>query len=346
MRQGIESAASKAERQLGQLQIYNGPGKGKSQAALGVVMRSIGLGLSDPTARVLLLRFGVDECSGDGAAAIEAMRQTFPGVVDRICVPASHLGWRTARAALLRGSHSVIILDELMPVVAAGEVSEAIVLSALSERAPGVEVIITGEGDHPSLVRAADLVTRMETSRGADATSGVKIYTGPGKGKSTNGLGTAMRTCGQEGRVLLLQWMKGGSGYTEDAAIAALKEAFPGQLDHMRSGRDAIVWRGQQDLIDYAEAERTWEIARSAIEAGTHQTVILDELIPAIDLELLPAEPVLQTLKKKRPETEIVITGRAHGEHPLFAAAEQVTEMVCVKHYAEAGVALKRGVDF
>ena len=55
---------------------------------------------------------------------------------------------------------------------------------------------------------------------------------------------------------MILQWLKGGSGYTEDAAIAALRESYPHLVDHLRTGRDAIVWRGQQEPIDYVEAER------------------------------------------------------------------------------------------
>ena len=56
--------------------------------------------------------------------------------------------------------------------------------------------------------------------------------------------------------MLILQWLKGGKGYTEDSAIAALRESYPHLVDHLRSGRDAIVWRGQQEPIDYVEAER------------------------------------------------------------------------------------------
>ena len=62
----------------------------------------------------------------------------------------------------------------------------------------------------------------------------------------------------------------------------------------------AIVWRGQQEPIDYVEAERAWEIARAAISSGLYKTVILDELNPTVDLELLArgadrANPVAQT---------------------------------------------------
>ena len=55
---GIVTAADSRERSLGQLHVYDGEGKGKSQAALGVVLRTIGLGICEQRrTRVLLLRF-------------------------------------------------------------------------------------------------------------------------------------------------------------------------------------------------------------------------------------------------------------------------------------------------
>ena len=147
-------------------------------------------------------------------------------------------------------------------------------------------------------------------------------------------------------RVLILQWLKGGVGYTEDAAIAALRESYPHLVDHLRSGRDAIVWRGQQQPIDYVEAERAWEIARAAIASGLYKTVILDELNPSVDLELLPVEPIVQALLRKPLETEVIITGRCKNPPAYFDLASVHSEMVCHKHYAEQGVDLKRGVDY
>ena len=44
---GIVTAADSRERSLGQLHVYDGEGKGKSQAALGVVLRTIGLGICE-----------------------------------------------------------------------------------------------------------------------------------------------------------------------------------------------------------------------------------------------------------------------------------------------------------
>ncbi len=43
---GILTAQARSERLTGQIHVYDGAGKGKSQAALGVVLRSIGLGIN------------------------------------------------------------------------------------------------------------------------------------------------------------------------------------------------------------------------------------------------------------------------------------------------------------
>ncbi|MFM7731984.1 MAG: cob(I)yrinic acid a,c-diamide adenosyltransferase [Cyanobium sp.] len=377
---GIRTAAGSDERAHGQLHVYDGEGKGKSQAALGVVLRTIGLGICEQRrTRVLLLRFlkGPGR-SYDEDAAIEALQQGFPHLIDQVrtgrgefftAEEASRFdhqeaqrGWDIARGAIASNLYSVVVLDELSPVLDLGLLDTAEVVRTLAARPPGMEIICTGRGAPPELVQLADLHSEMRAHRrrepgeaatgGERGLDGIEIYTGDGKGKSTSALGNALQAIGlgisqdKSHRVLILQWLKGGSGYTEDAAIAALRESYPHLVDHLRSGRDAIVWRGQQQPIDYVEAERAWEIARAAIASGLYKTVILDELNPTVDLELLPVEPIMQTLLRKPSETEVIITGRCKSRPAYFELASVHSEMVCHKHYAERGVDLKRGVDY
>ncbi|MEB3351327.1 MAG: cob(I)yrinic acid a,c-diamide adenosyltransferase [Cyanobacteriota bacterium] len=372
---GIRTAAGSDERAHGQLHVYDGDGKGKSQAALGVVLRTIGLGICErKRTRVLLLRF----LKGPGRAydedgAIEALQQGFPHLIDQVRTgrgdfftaeeatgfdrQEARRGWDIAKGAIASDLYSVVVLDELNPVLDLGLLDTDEVVTALAQRPAGTEVICTGRGAPPALVQLADLHSEMRAQgdrrAGAGAgLDGIEIYTGEGKGKSTSALGKALQAIGRgisqdkSHRVLILQWLKGGSGYTEDAAIAALRESYPHLVDHLRSGRDAIVWRGQQQPIDYVEAERAWEIARAAIASGLYKTVILDELNPTVDLELLPQEPIVQALLRKPAETEVIITGRCKGRPAYFDLAAVHSEMVCHKHYAERGVDLKRGVDY
>jgi len=375
---GIRTAAGSEERVRGQLHVYDGDGKGKSQAALGVVLRTIGLGICEQRrTRVLLLRFlkGPGR-SYDEDAAIEALQQGFPHLIDQVRTgrgdyftaeeatafdrQEAQRGWDIARGALASNLYSVVVLDELNPVLDLGLLDGEEVARVLATKPSGMEVICTGRGAPPQLIQLADLHSEMRAHRRVDGPDrdqrrgldGIEIYTGEGKGKSTSALGKGLQAIGRgisqdkSHRVLILQWLKGGSGYTEDAAIAALRESYPHLVDHLRSGRDAIVWRGQQQPIDYVEAERAWEIARAAIASGLYKTVILDELNPTVDLELLPVEPIMQTLLRKPAETEVIITGRCKSRPAYFDLASVHSEMVCHKHYAERGVDLKRGVDY
>ena len=376
---GIVTASDSQERSKGQLHIYDGEGKGKSQAALGVVLRTIGLGICEKRqSRVLLLRFlKGPERPYDEDSAIEALQRGFPHLIDHVRTGRSEFftadqvtkfdvgeaerGWNIAKGAIASSLYSVVVLDELNPVLDLGMLDINEVVDTLQNRPDGLEIIITGRAAPPSLVRISQLHSEMrprmigdlsELSKQSSSSGGIEIYTGEGKGKSTSALGKALQAIGKgisqdkSHRVLILQWLKGGNGYTEDAAIEALRESYHHLVDHLRSGRDAIVWRGQQQPIDYVEAERAWEIAKAAILSGLYKTIILDELNPTVDLELLPVESIHQTLLKKPADTEVVITGRCKNEPSYFELADVYSEMVCHKHYANVGVDLKRGVDY
>ena len=125
---GIVTAADSKERQHGQLHIYDGEGKGKSQAALGVVLRTIGLGICEQRrTRVLLLRF----LKGPGRAydedaAIEALQQGFPHLIDQVRTGRADFftaneatkfdaleaqrGWDIAKGAIASALYSVVVL--------------------------------------------------------------------------------------------------------------------------------------------------------------------------------------------------------------------------------------------
>jgi cob(I)alamin adenosyltransferase len=338
------------------------------------VLRSIGLGIHQVTqSRVLLLRF----LKGPGRiydedGAIQALQNGFPHLIDQVRTgradyfgpeaitrfdrQEAQRGWDVFKGAVASGLYSVVVMDELNPVLDLGLLPIAEVVSTLRRKPDQMEVIVTGRGAPQALIDVADLHSEMKPhyhpEAQAQGISGIEIYTGAGKGKSTSALGKALQAIGKgisqdkSHRVLIMQWLKGGKGYTEDAAIQALRQIYPSLVDHQRSGRDAIVWRGQQQDLDYVEAERAWEIAQAAIASGMYKTVILDELNPTVDLELLPEGPIVQALLRKPKDTEVIITGRCKHPPAYFDLASVHSEMVCHKHYAERGVDLKRGVDF
>ena len=210
---GIRTAQLRPHRVVGQIHVYDGAGKGKSQAALGVVLRSIGLGIdSRSDTRVLLLRF----LKGPGRAydedgAIEALQQGFPHLIDQVRTGRAEFfgpdeitrfdrmeairGWDIAKGAIASGLYSVVVLDELNPVLDLGLLSSDEVVKVLKSKPEQLEIIATGRGAPPQLLDIADLHSEMRPHHHPIATiqgiSGIEIYTGAGKGKSTSALGKA-----------------------------------------------------------------------------------------------------------------------------------------------------------
>ncbi len=170
----------------------------------------------------------------------------------------------------------------------------------------------------------------------------ILINTGPGKGKTTAALGTAMRAVGCGMKVLMLQFIKGSWHYGElDAA-----EAFGGDFVLKQMGRGFVkVGGAETDPEDVRLVEQAWAEARQAIDSGEWDLVILDEINYAISYKMLDAERVAEALRAKPEMVHVILTGR--NAHPLLIElADTVTEMREVKHAYQRGILAQRGIEY
>lgn len=177
----------------------------------------------------------------------------------------------------------------------------------------------------------------------ADARSGLLIInTGPGKGKTTAALGTALRAVGNGMRVLMLQFLKGSWHYGELDGVQAFGEKFV--LKQM--GRGFVkVGGAETDPEDIRMVEAAWVEAQEAILSGEWDLVILDEINYAIGYGMLDAEKVAATLKHRPEMVHVILTGR--NAHPLLVEmADTVTEMREVKHAYQKGILAQRGIEY
>ena len=169
----------------------------------------------------------------------------------------------------------------------------------------------------------------------------IQVYTGDGKGKTTCALGLALRAVGQGFQVYMVQFMKGRE--TGEAQIAA--ERLAPDLTLRYFGRPALVNLKTPDPEDLALVREAWDLARQVLSAGEHDLVILDEINLALTFDLLPREEVLEALRRRPPWVEMVLTGR-QAPPELVELADLVTEMRPLKHYYEAGVPARRGIEW
>jgi cob(I)alamin adenosyltransferase len=169
----------------------------------------------------------------------------------------------------------------------------------------------------------------------------IQVYTGDGKGKTTCALGLALRAVGQGFKVFMVQFMKGWG--TGEALIATQRLAPDFTLRHF--GRPALVNLRNPDPEDLALIREAWDLACRVTTAGEHDLVILDEINLALAFNLIPLREGLEVLRRRPAWVEMVLTGR-QAPPELIELADLVTEMRPIKHYFEAGVPARRGIEW
>ena len=184
-------------------------------------------------------------------------------------------------------------------------------------------------------VQDAEVASKTITEKGL-----LIVNTGPGKGKSTAAFGLIMRALGYEWPVGIVQFIKGAWETGERKAL----ERFP-DLVRWYSMGEGFTWETQDKARDIAAAEAAWVKVKELMADPTIRLLVLDELNIALRYDYLPLLDVVETLKARRPDLHIVVTGR-NAKPELIEAADLVTEMGLVKHHFAAGVKAQEGIEF
>src|SRR5437899_9117976 len=168
------------------------------------------------------------------------------------------------------------------------------------------------------------------------------VNTGPGKGKTTAAMGTALRAVGQGMRVLRLPFLKGSWHYCERDAV----QAFGDKFVMKQMGRGFVkVGAEKPDPEDVRMVEEAWNESKKAIQSGEWDLVILDEINYAVSYGMLDPAKVVESLKNKPEMVHVILTGR-NADPTIVGFAETVTEMRQVKHAYEKGVMAQRGIEY
>ena len=167
----------------------------------------------------------------------------------------------------------------------------------------------------------------------------VQVYTGNGKGKTTAALGLALRAAGRDMKILIVQFMKKWD-YGELHSVKLIPN-----ITLKTFGTKDFVYKGKAKKIDFEEAEKAFACGLKGIHSGNYQMVIFDELNMAIYYELLDQKFVLEKIKEKPKDVEIVITGRK-ATTEIIEFADLVTEMKEIKHPYQKGIQARKGMEY
>jgi len=167
----------------------------------------------------------------------------------------------------------------------------------------------------------------------------IHIYTGSGKGKTTAAIGLGIRAVGDGLNVIMIQFMK-GRRYSELDTLEKIN-----RFTVVQFGRDEFVSKEHPEQIDIDLAKKGLAYATDVIQSGRYDLVILDEINVAVDFQLIPLNDVVDLLKSKPENLELVLTGR-YAPPELIKHADVVSEILEIKHPYQKGVESRKGIDW
>ncbi|MBV9703256.1 MAG: cob(I)yrinic acid a,c-diamide adenosyltransferase [Methylobacteriaceae bacterium] len=168
-RKAVQDAevAAKTIAEKGLLIVHTGPGKGKSTAAFGLVMRALGHGW-----RVGVVQFIKGAWQTGERHAMERFADqvvwhtmgegfTWETQDRRRDMAAAAAAWDRACRLIADPSIRLLVLDELNIALRYDYLPVGEVTAALAARRADLHVVVTGRNAKPELIAAADLVTEM-----------------------------------------------------------------------------------------------------------------------------------------------------------------------------------------
>jgi cob(I)alamin adenosyltransferase len=175
--------AGKTIESKGLLIVHTGPGKGKSTAAFGLILRALGHDW-----RVGVVQFGKGGWETGERKALERFGEQVDWhtlgegftweTQDRARdVAAATRAWDKALELLADESIQLLVLDELNIALRYEHLPLNDVVATLAARRPDLHVVVTGRNAKPELIAAADLVTEMQAVKHHFA-AGVKAQVG------------------------------------------------------------------------------------------------------------------------------------------------------------------------
>ncbi|MCL1463860.1 cob(I)yrinic acid a,c-diamide adenosyltransferase [Argonema galeatum] len=171
-------------KEKGLIIVHTGNGKGKTTAALGMVLRSLGHGY-----RVAIVQFikGAWEPAEkaafgrwDDLLEFHAMGEGFTWETQdkERDIQKAQLAWDKALTFIRNPEYKLVLLDEINVALKLGYLSVEEVVAGLEQKPAQTHVILTGRGAPAGLIEKADLVTEMTLIKHPFREQGIKAQAG------------------------------------------------------------------------------------------------------------------------------------------------------------------------
>lgn len=170
----------------------------------------------------------------------------------------------------------------------------------------------------------------------------VHLYEGDGKGKTSAGVGMAIRCAGRGQQVLYTQFLKDNSS----GELSVLNRL---ELIHVMPCEQSFgfTFRMNEEIKAAAADFYSRHLQKVIDEAvtGTYRLLVLDEIIACYNLKMIDGEMLLTFLKNKPKQLEIVMTGREPAQE-LVELSDYVSRIVKIKHPFDRGISARAGIEY
>lgn len=173
-----------ASQEKGLIIIHTGNGKGKTTAALGMVLRSLGHGYQVGIIQFIKGAWEPAEknvlSSWSNQLEFHAMGEGFTWETqDRERdIKKAKEAWEKAKTLIKNPNFQLILLDEINVALKLGYLSPDEILPTLETKPPQTHIILTGRGAPSELIEIADLVTEMTLVKHPFREQGIKAQPG------------------------------------------------------------------------------------------------------------------------------------------------------------------------
>jgi cob(I)alamin adenosyltransferase len=179
-----QERVSKASQEKGLIIVHTGNGKGKTTAALGMVMRSLGHGY-----KVAIVQFikGAWEPAEKAVLSQWASQLEFHAMGEGFTwetqdrerdIQKANEAWQKALEYIRNPDFQLVLLDEVNVALKLGYLNVEQILAGLEQKSADAHVILTGRGAPTALIERADLVTEMTLIKHPFREQGVKAQPG------------------------------------------------------------------------------------------------------------------------------------------------------------------------
>lgn len=173
----------------------------------------------------------------------------------------------------------------------------------------------------------------------------IQLYYGWGKGKTTAAVGSAVRAAGRGFKVLFYQFLKSPSS----GEVSVLKQI--GNIEYMdNSVHNPFLFNLTPDQQAYYNSLYVKEISKlkEKIFSGNYDMVVLDEVVDAFNLGIIPSKDLFEIIDKKPSTTELIITGHPYegiSIDDIKIRCDYITEFKKEKHPFDKGLTARTGIE-